>query len=72
MPKRPKPPDEIEARPWRDYVPKPVEGSREPVMAPGGWWALLLAIIVIAAYHFTATWFHGIIDPWVDRLFGTG
>lgn len=65
-----KPPRQIDAEPWKDYVPKPDKGSREPFMAPGGWLALAGLLLTVAAYYFGAQWLHGFIDPLVDWGFG--
>lgn len=45
----PKPPNEIEARPFRDYVAKPDKGAMEPIMAPGGWLVLFGLVVSVGA-----------------------
>ena len=67
-----KPPDEIEAVPFKDYVPKPDKGVREPILAPGGW-LILIGFAAFSAYgYFGSRLLRPLTEPvgdWVTRLF---
>lgn len=62
--------EQIEAEQLRDFHGPGHKG--EPFIAPGGWWVLISTILMGAIYFLSARWLHGVIDPWVDRLFGGG
>lgn len=65
-----RPPNEIEAEPFRDYKPTPAKG--EPFMAPGGWLVVFSFLAVAAYWHFGAMVVKPFTDPavdWVASLF---
>jgi hypothetical protein len=66
------PPRQIEAVPFKDYVSKPDKGAREPIVAPGGWLALI-AFAAIGAYgYFGSKLLRPLTEPvgaWVTSLF---
>lgn len=67
-----KPPDQIDAVPFQDYVPKPDKGAREPILAPGGWWVILGFAAVSAYGYFGSRFLRPFTEPvgnWVTSLF---
>jgi hypothetical protein len=63
-------PEQIEAEPWKDYVPKPDKGSREPFMAPGGLLALIGLVASFAIYYFAGQYLGPIVRSAVHSLTG--
>ncbi len=61
-------PDEIEARPFKDYRPTPQKG--EPCMAPGGWWLLAATVAGVIYWQLGATYIKPIVRQWVETLTG--